>query len=126
MKENIINIFRMGIWGIPGIILAFILNYIFNEYFEWNVYGAYILVTLCISTLNFLIIDNIIFKQDKSYTTRKRVYGYLIVVFSSKIGEWAMYALLIWFFNLYYLLAQLIVSMLFLIYKFFFLKKVHV
>lgn len=125
MRDNLVNIIRMGLWGLPGILFAFLLNYIFNEFFQWNVYGSYILVTLIISGINFFIVDRVVFKGDKNKKLQKRFVGYFSVVFSSKVGEWLSYSLLVWL-GVYYLLAQLIVSVCFLIYKFFFLKKVHI
>lgn len=125
MRDNLVNIIRMGLWGLPGILFAFLLNYIFNEFFNWNVYGSYILVTLIISGINFFIVDRVVFKGDKNKKLQKRFVGYFSVVFSSKVGEWLSYSLLVWL-GVYYLLAQLIVSVFFLIYKFIFLKKVHI
>lgn len=115
----------MGILGFPGILFAFLLNYIFNEFFHWNVYGSYILVTMIISVFNFLIVDKLVFKGDKNRKLQKRFVGYISVVISSKVGEWLTYAFLVWL-GVYYLLAQLIVSLCFLLYKFFFLRKVHI
>lgn len=115
----------MAIWGIPGYLLAFALNYGFNEILVWNVYFAYFLVSIIITSLNFFIIDEFVFKGEKEKGLKGRIAGYLSIVYSSKIGEWMLYSFLVWITPIHYLLVQLIVSCIFIFYKYFFLKKVH-
>jgi putative flippase GtrA len=125
LKETFAGISKMAIWGIPGYVLAFALNYAFNGLFYWNVYLSYFLVSAIVTILNFFIIEQIVFKGDKGKSQKVRIMGYLSVVYSSKIGEWAFFSLLIWGTSIHYLLVQLITSLVFIFYKYFFLKKVH-
>lgn len=124
-KDTITGISKMALWGLPGYILAFILNYGFNDIFGWNVYLSYFLVSVIVTTLNYFIIDQIVFKGDKVRGLKERILRYLSIVYSSKIGEWLLYSLLIWVTSINYLFVQLIVSVVFVFYKYFFLKKVH-
>ncbi|WP_111672183.1 GtrA family protein [Algoriphagus litoralis] len=125
VKETLSGISKMALWGVPGYLLAFGLNYTFNDLLHWNVYLSYFLVSVMVTTLNFFIIDQIVFKGDKGKSQKARILGYLSVVYTSKIGEWAFYSLLIWRTSIHYLLVQLITSLVFIFYKYFFLKKVH-
>lgn len=113
----------MALWGIPGYLLAFALNFTFNDLLHWNVYLSYFLVSVMVTTLNFFIIDLIVFKGDKGKSLKARILGYLSVVYTSKIGEWLFYSTLIWATAIHYLVVQLITSLVFIFYKFFFLKK---
>lgn len=124
LKETIAGFSKMALWGIPGYILAFILNYTFNDFFNWNVYLSYFIVSIVITSLNFFIVDQIVFKGDKQKSLKKRMIGYLSIVYSSKIGEWISYSFLIWITTLHYLVVQFIVSFVFVFYKYFYLKKV--
>lgn len=125
VKDTLTSVSKMAFWGIPGYLLAFTLNYGLNDRLHWNVYFSYFLVSVTITTLNFFIIDQIVFKGDKGKSYKERILGYLSIVYSSKIGEWLFYSLLIWATAIHYLLAQLITSTVFVFYKYFFLKKVH-
>lgn len=125
VKESLSGISKMALWGIPGYVLAFGLNYAFNDLLHWNEYLSYFLVSAIVTTLNFFIIDLIVFKGDKGKGTKARILGYLSVVYTSKIGEWLFYSALIWATSIDYLLVQLITSIVFISYKYFFLRKVH-
>lgn len=125
VKETLSGISKMALWGIPGYALAFGLNYAFNDLLFWNVYLSYFLVSVMVTTLNFFIIDLLVFKGDKEKNLKVRILGYLSVVYTSKIGEWLFYSALIWATAIHYLVVQLITSIVFIFYKYFFLKKVH-
>ncbi|WP_338224279.1 hypothetical protein [Algoriphagus confluentis] len=123
VKETLSGVSKMALWGIPGYLLAFGLNYGFNDLLHWNVYLSYFLVSVIVTTLNFFIIDMIVFKGDKGKSLKVRILGYLSVVYTSKMGEWLFYSALIWATAFHYLWVQLITTFSFLVYKYFFLKK---
>jgi putative flippase GtrA len=125
VRDTIKGVSKMALWGIPGYLIAFLLNYGLNELFGWNVYFAYFIVSIVVTTLNFFIIDQIVFKGEKGKNLSDRIGGYLSVVYSSKLGEWMLYSLLVWISSIHYLIVQFIVSAIFVFYKYFFLKKVH-
>lgn len=124
VKDTLTGVSKMALWGVPGYILAFTLNYAFNELLLWNVYLSYFFVSVTVTTLNFFIIDLIVFEGDKDKNLLARVLGYLSVVYISKIGEWLIYSILIWTTSIHYLIIQLIVTLAFVIFKFQLLKKV--
>jgi len=119
-----LHILKMGLWGIPGILLAFALNYAFNEILVWNVYFSYLLVLLIITSINYFVIDGIVFKGKKSNSRQKRITAYALVVFVAKALEWGFYSSLIWTFEIHYLIVQLITSVIFLFVKFFLFKNI--
>lgn len=125
VKDTLTGVSKMALWGVPGYILAFALNYSFNDILGWNVYLAYFLVSVIVTSLNFLIVDHFVFSGEKGRKLKDRILGYLSIVYSSKIGEWFLYSLLVWVSSIHYLIVQLIVSITFIFYKYFFLKKVH-
>jgi len=125
LKETITSFSKMALWGIPGFIIAFFLNYTFNDLFNWNVFVSYFLVSIVITSLNFFIIDQIVFKGEKETNLRKRITGYLSIVYISKCGEWISYSGLVWLTSIHYLIIQFIVSLVFVFIKYVFLKKVH-
>lgn len=114
---------RMGAWGLPGLALAFGLNILFVTFFNWNVYATYILVLAIVTSLNYFIIDEIVFRGDKSRNRQQRIAGYTLIVVFSRLSEWVVYTLLIWLLGIFFLLAQLLVSLLFLVVKYFSFKK---
>ena len=124
LKDTFAGVSKMAIWGIPGYILAFALNYAFNDLLFWNVYVSYFLVSVTVTTLNFFIIDLFVFEGEKDKSLLTRVLGYLSVVYISKIGEWLIYSIIIWTTSIYYLLVQFIVTFAFILFKFQLLKKV--
>lgn len=113
----------MALWGVPGYLLAFALNYAFNDILGWDVYLAYFLVSVIVTSLNFLIVDHFVFSGEKGRKLKDRILGYLSIVYTSKIGEWLLYSFLIWVSSIHYLIVQLIISITFVFYKYFFLKK---
>ena len=125
VKDTLTGVSKMALWGVPGYVLAFALNYAFNDILGWNVYLAFFLVSVIVTSLNFLIVDHFVFSGEKGRKLKDRILGYLSIVYSSKIGEWILYSFLIWVTSLHYLIVQLIVSFTFIFYKYFFLKKVH-
>lgn len=123
VKETLIGVSKMALWGIPGYVLAFALNYAFNDLLHCNVYISYFLVSVMVTTLNFFIIDLIVFKGDKGKSLKVKIFGYLSVVYTSKIGEWLFYSSLIWATAIHYLWVQMITTISFIVYKYLFLKK---
>lgn len=124
MRDNLVNIIRMGLWGIPGFLIGLVLNYLLHGILDIDLYFSYVIVLLSISTINYFVINEIVFKGEKENNKGKRVAGYGIVVFVSKVGEWLCYSLFagIWGFN--YLMVQIIVNVFFLMFKFFLLKQI--
>lgn len=123
VKETLTGVSKMALWGVPGYLLGFGLNFAFNDLLHWNVYLSYFLVSVMVTTLNFFIIDLIVFKGDKGKSLKVRILGYLSVVYTSKIGEWLFYSALIWATAIHYLIVQMITTFIFIVYKYFFLKN---
>jgi len=125
--QHLFKIFRFGLWGLPGFILAILLNYLFVDIFEYNIYASYIIILLLISALNFFIVDGIIFKikgQEKKNSPDKRIIGFLMVTLSSRGAEWLAYSLLILYTDFYYLFVQVGVNIFFLSIKYLLLSRI--
>lgn len=124
---HLFKIFRFGLWGLPGFILAILLNYLFVDIFEYNIYASYIIILLLISALNYFIVDGIIFKkkgEEKKNSPDKRIIGFLMITLSSRGAEWLTYSLIILYTDLYYILVQAGVSIFYLSLKYLLLSRV--
>lgn len=122
--ETVTQIGRMGLWGLPGIILAFGLNYIIATYSSFDVYFSFFLVLIITSAFNYFIIEEVVFKGPKKNKQMKRIKGYLLIIILTKAGEWAVYSSFIKFWGMYFLFAQFVTSVLFLLIKYFSFKKI--
>jgi putative flippase GtrA len=118
LKLYLFNVLRMGLWGLPGILLAFSLNFVLHKKLEVNIYLAYAIVISIVTALNYFVINNIVFKGKKIKSTKYRVGNYTLIVAGSKISEWALYSLIIYLSDIYFLVAQLFVSVIFVFIKY--------
>ncbi len=71
-----LNIIRMGLWGIPGFIFGLFLNYLLHGIFVIDLYFSYIVVLLSVSTFNYFIIYEKVFQGEKENSKSKRMAGY--------------------------------------------------
>lgn len=119
------QIIRFGLWGLPGFITGILLNYLFVEFANINVYLSYIYVLIILSILNYFIVDRIVFKSDnKKLDVKDRFYRFTIITLSSRGLEWCLYSIIIYLFGFFYIYVQIGVSILFVVLKYFFLRSV--
>lgn len=117
-------IIRMGSWGIPGIIIGLGLNFIFVDFWDWNPYVSYLVVLALVSTLNYVIIEKIVFSGNKIGKIQNRVLSYALTIAASRLGEWGFYSFLTGFLGFFYLHAQIIGSLLFIVLKYYMFKRI--
>lgn len=123
--KDIPKFIYFGLWGLPGFILSILLNYLFVEYLNINVYESFIYVLLIITILNFFIVDKIVFKsKDKKIESTQRFFLFVTVTLTSRALEWSSYSAVIYIFGFHYILVQIGVSITFVLFKFVVLKRI--
>jgi len=119
------QVIRFGLWGLPGFITGILLNLLFVELIQLNVYISYVYVLIILTLVNFFIVDRIVFKsKEKKNNSKKRFMHFTGITLSSRGLEWLSYSALIYFFNFFYIFVQIGVSIIFVFFKYFVLREV--
>lgn len=125
MLSQLWQVIRFGTWGLPGFLLGIALNFSLVEFAGINVYASYVYTLIVLTLMNYFIVDKIIFKSsEKRHNSTKRFTLFTCITLTSRALEWSCYSLLIYFFEFYYILVQIVVSILFVAIKYFVLKPV--
>lgn len=116
-----------GLCGIPGFLLAIVLNYTLVEIFGFSFYLSYGIVLFFLTFFNYFIVDTFVFPKpdsNKELKFYKRLYSFVTVTFISRGAEWCLYSLIVYISDLYYILVQVLISILFVFIKYYFMKKI--
>ena len=89
--------------GFPSFIFALPLNYYFVESLEIKYEVAYFFVLLFQVTLNFLLVNKYVFISENG---NRKFPKFFIYILSIRLLDWMLYALLVKFLFVHYLVLQ--------------------
>ena len=86
--------------------LAFILNFIFADYYDYNHRIVYFLIMILDFFIGYAISRFYVFTESYTKTHKKALMQFLIAGVSFRIADWLFYVVLVEKMELYILLAQ--------------------
>jgi putative flippase GtrA len=101
------KLFRFLVAGLPGYVLAVLVNYLLVHFLRWPKPGAYLLVLLLQVTLNFVIARRFVFAVPAGSSVSRQYFSFMggVVVFRGL--DWALYTCMVEFLGVHFILAQL-------------------
>ena len=110
--------------GLPSFLLAVPLNWVLVEGFQWFESAAYALVLLFQVTINFFMCRWFVFTDRKQTPVWTQFVQFLSGILLFRLADWALYALLVNVFGLYFLAVQVANIFIFAVLKFNFSRRV--
>ena len=110
--------------GIPGFIVAFILNILFVKYFFLNKSLSYAIVLLIQISINFFFLRVLIFNNPNQIPVFVQFIQFISTIIIFRIFDWGLYTFLVEVFHWHYLSVQVFNVLFFSFAKYFFSLKI--
>ena len=124
MKKNYHKFALFILAGLPAFLVAIPLNIFLVTEIELKKWVAYIFVLLLQVTINFFFLVFFVFKRNKNISILKQLLNFLFVIITLRLFDLFFYVIWIDFFDINYIIAQLINVIFFSTLKFFFTKNI--
>ncbi len=110
--------------GLPSFLLAVPLNILLVEIVKLDKTLSYSIVILIQITINFFILKKFAFDKNNSIPTLKQFLLFLGGIFFFRAIDVGVFTLMVKYFNIYYIIAQIINVLFFSIVKYLYSKKI--
>jgi putative flippase GtrA len=105
-------------------IISFSLNYLLADLLNFNIEFSYFVVLFCDLILGFFINKNLVFDSTTQSREKKVFLKFIIAGVSFRFINWLIYVLILKSLEIYILLAQLIATLIVLLFKYKMYKKI--
>ena len=110
--------------GFPSFLVAVPLNYFLVDHLGWPEPLAYALILVFQVTVNFFVCRSFVFKDRNQNSILTQFWQFVGGILLLRVGDWALYSLLVRVFGFYYLGVQVFNILVFAIIKFKLSQKV--
>lgn len=110
--------------GIPAFLIAIWLNYVFVFQFKWEKSLAYALVLLIQVLINFFMCRCFVFRKRKDRHLFVQLGQFACGIVLFRVADWVAYLFLVQVIGVYFLAAQVVNVLVFVLLKFRFSKHV--
>jgi len=117
------KVFKFLVAGLPAFAVAIPVNYVLVTYgnvYEWQ---AYALVLFIQVSINFFMCRWFVFDIEQTQSIWKQYFTFLAGIMGFRLGDWALYSLMVEYFHIYFISAQAFNVFLFSLLKFSFAKN---
>ena len=115
---------RFLVAGLPGLFVAFPLNWFLVVRMEWPFFAAYALVLIVQVSVNFMFCRWFVFDVQASSSVARQYLFFVSGILLYRVADWLLYVVLVHFLSRYFFVVQVFNALVFSVLKFKYSSKV--